>query len=540
MIKIFFLTLFFLLIPTQTSAFSIFQFTEKNNQSVVTNFTGAQEYFNSRECSLNRFTNPYLWSFEKTLDEMLGLCTKEKVVYVSTEGNDLSNGSLCSDQQTYNCGPVATIQHAIDISEDNGTVRIFPGTYYQNFVINKPLAVESYDHKNKAVVDASYSYQPFSDSAYHYAARITHENTSLKNIHFKNYANQDGNVCPLNCKQNVGIEVAGSFGGNIVKNVLIEKNLLTDIIYPKLGSAKGALPIFVYGFEDTDEEAVSNITIRDNELTQNAPSGSWQGNAILLISNVKNSIVENNYIHNFISSGWSNGHYLALEPGGNVTMHSTLDGPEGMPVELDHPRNIIFRNNKVERGGGAIPTCFYNMGAQNILVESNIFNGCHYGVNIATEEVPQGLNEEGVNNNLSSDTKIINNIILNSFQGDIQVGNPAGVVNPSYKSVKNTTIIGNLLVSTSTDATVRYRILLRPGNIGTNIFAHNTIVSNAFLLFRDNTTTTNSFISDNNCWENTSSTVAYPYTYNFLYKNFATYQSSSGQDINSQFGSCLE
>lgn len=533
------LLLLFLLIPIQASAFSILNFTQKNNQNIIFNPSGAQEYFNSKSCSLNRFTNPYVWAFGRTLDEMLGLCSEEQAITVSTEGNDDNSGKSCMGVMTDNCGPVATIQRAIDISEDNGVVRIMPGTYMQNFYINKPLTVQSADPKNRAIIDASESYAISSSSSYHYAVRVVHENVVVKNLHIKNNANQSGNVCPLNCKQNVGIEVAGSFGGEIVKNVIVEDNLLTDILYPKLGTAKGALPIFVYGFEDTDEEAVSNITIRNNELHSNSPSGSWQGNAILLISNVKNSIVENNYIHDFVSSGWSNGHYLALEPGGNVTMHSNLDGPNGMPVELDHPRNIIFRENKVERGSGAIPTCFYNMGGQNILVESNIFNGCHLGINVATEEVPQGLTEEEINDNLSSDTKIINNIILNSFQGDIQVGNPAGIYNPSYKSVKNTTIIGNLLISTSTDATVRYRILLRPGNIGTNLFAHNTIISNAFLLFRDNTTSTNNFISDNNCWENTSSTVAYPFTYNFLYKNFATYQSSSGQDLNSQFNFCL-
>jgi len=60
-------------------------------------------------------------------------------IYVSTDGNDAWNGlSATYDPSTGN-GPKATIQNAVDTMDDNGTVYVAAGTYYENLLINKDV-----------------------------------------------------------------------------------------------------------------------------------------------------------------------------------------------------------------------------------------------------------------------------------------------------------------------------------------------------------------------------------------------------------------
>ncbi|MCC7550491.1 MAG: hypothetical protein KO316_03180 [Methanobacterium sp.] len=62
-----------------------------------------------------------------------------EIIYVSTDGNDAWNGlSATYDPSTGN-GPKATIQNAVDTVDDNGTVYVAAGTYYENLLINKDV-----------------------------------------------------------------------------------------------------------------------------------------------------------------------------------------------------------------------------------------------------------------------------------------------------------------------------------------------------------------------------------------------------------------
>ena len=279
---------------------------------------------------------------------MLEMMEAQNTYYVSTTGNNASNGSFNA--------PWKTIQFGVQQLSPGDVLNIFGGVYEEKINIDVSgtsgnyITIQNYQNEN-VVIDAINSPNPYpilwTDNAY---LRI--EGLHLTN-NIQNYAE--------------GLAIRGA-----AHHIEILNNKVSNIKFDADPNAPvnfitNAVPFGVLGNLATD--SVHNILIKGNEIFNNQTGYSEN---LTLGGNVSGFIVEENIVHDNTNIG--------IDVTGNY-------GQSPNPI-YDNGRNGIIRNNIVyncfadySAGAG-----IYVDGGKNLVIENNISHHNGYGGEIGCEE----------------------------------------------------------------------------------------------------------------------------------------------------------
>lgn len=312
--------------------------------------------------------------------------TTGSTYYVSPDGYDGNYGSFSS--------PWRTIQHAADVSSAGDTVYVMGGNYNEKITITKSgspgnyITFAPYPRQNATIDGTGISLDMWE---------------GLVRILGASYINISG-FRIINSKF-MGIMVTSDYLTNFSTNIIIEKNLISNI-------ASSAILI-----EDGKE-----ITIDGNEITkaQTMEGLSQHIHETISLVNVDGFEIKNNklYQNNFESidakEGTSNGNIHHNDISQHQSAGIYLDSWSGASHDIEVFSNRIFDGRASGRG---IALAVENGGSlKNIKVYNNlIYHNAATGIDISWYS-------NGIVDNISiTDNTIYNNGLIDSWGGGISV-----------------------------------------------------------------------------------------------------------------------
>lgn len=329
--------------------------------------------------------------------KVLHVETATKTYYVSKKGSDTGKGTKND--------PFKTIQKAINIAKAGSTIYVKDGTYREAITFKRTGTKDNYitlkalnSHKAKITLKKGAS-GPIIDLNGKSFIRI--EDFDIGNVTAK--------------------EVYGIFIGQGVKNVIIKNNKIHDIKTNMPNNADyGANGILCFGEGKTEEKAIQDIEITENEVYNNVTGWS---EAISIAGNAKNIKVTKNTVHDNTNIG--------IDFYGNASYCKT--------AELDQPRfceasdNIVY-NCKCSYADNA---GIYVDGARDTVIKNNKVYSNFYGIEVGSEE---GYGKD--NSTPVKGIKVYGNTIYNNSSGGIRIG---GFATNVSGTVMNSEIYNNTL-----------------------------------------------------------------------------------------------
>jgi len=235
----------------------------------------------------------------------------------------------------------------------------------------------------------------------------------------------------------------------------------------------------------------------------------------------------NGNVQNFVVS------YNTIHDNNNIGM-DTIGfegaGPEGFDQATngDVYGNIIYRNSAInnagEQGGsqngGYDEDGLYCDGCNQVVFERNTVYANDIGIEAASE----------IQGELSSNVIIRNNLVYGSNSAGMTVG---GYAKTGTGGSENITLVNNSLYNNDLQQTGsgEFQIQYRATGI---VFENNIVYAGAQGLFLHGYVAGSGVTLNNNDYYTTGSTTSFMLN-NKLYSSFATYQSKTGQDLNSVF-----
>ena len=320
-------------------------------------------------------------------------------IYVSPEGNDDDSGT--EDK------PFKTIQKALDTVEAGGTIYVREGSYS---ALN---TFSSSGKKGKYITLKNYPGEKP-------RLTMTHEDGAIISLDGNDYIIIEGfEICDFSSDIAYGILLDSD-----ESNIIIRNNIIHDICTTDPSENGEANAILCYGEGITEDAAINNILIENNDIYNNVTGWS---EAVSVARNAKYVDIVNNTVHDNTNIG--------IDFYGNA-------GYCTMP-ELDQPRFCTAVGNVVYNSKCDYAECagIYVDGARDIVVEENEVYGNMYGIEIGSEELKLDFPVKNVivRNNLVydnpfggiraggfdvdttgyvTDTKIYSNTLRNNGDGD--------------------------------------------------------------------------------------------------------------------------
>lgn len=193
-------------------------------------------------------------------------------------------------------------------------------------------------------------------------------------------------------------------------NIYIENNKICEIVTTKPNGSGESNAILCLGEGTTEETAIRNIYIKNNQIYNNV--NGWSEN-ISIAGNCENVIVEGNTIKDCTNIG--------IDFYGNAGYCSNPD--------LDQPRNCKAINNTVTNCVCSYADCagIYVDGAHDIEIIGNHVYRNQYGIEVGSEEAPK--NENGTVRNITIEkNEICDNTVTGLMIGGYTKDSKTGVV----------------------------------------------------------------------------------------------------------------
>lgn len=320
-------------------------------------------------------------------------------IYVSPEGNDADSGT--KDK------PYKTIQKALDTVKAGGTIYVREGIYS---ALN---TFSSSGKKDKYITLRNYPGEKP-------RLTMTHEDGAIISLDGNDYIIIEGfEICDFSSAIAYGILLDSD-----ESNIIIRNNKIHDICTTDPSENGEANAILCYGEGTTEDAAINNILIENNDIYNNTTGMS---EAISVAGNAKYVDIVNNTVHDNTNIGidfYGNAGYCPVP---------ALDQPRFCTAA----RNIVY-NSKCDYAECA---GIYVDGARDIVVEENEVYDNMYGIEIGSEELNPDFPVKNVivRNNLIydnpfggiraggfdvettgyvTDTRIYNNTLINNGEGD--------------------------------------------------------------------------------------------------------------------------
>lgn len=232
-----------------------------------------------------------------------------------------------------NSGNFSTIQEAIDISNENDTIYVFNGTYYENIIINKSISLIG-ENMNGVVISGSNNlYGILIRSSWINISGFTIENSKvglyIMNSKFS-FNNISGNIFSNNWE---GIRFVNSSDNILSNNFIWNQSSFGIVCYES-----------------------NNNLVKDNQIQENAKGvffGKWSNGNIIVNNNISKSdigifldfsnfnLVNNNTI--FQSNSY--GIYLYYSKNNNISLN-VIEGNKNSGFYLSNSDENDFYLNK--------------------------------------------------------------------------------------------------------------------------------------------------------------------------------------------------
>jgi hypothetical protein len=444
-----------------------------------------------------------------SIEQDVVTCTK----YVATDGSDASPNDGSSAH------PWKHIQYALNTATAPGTtICLKPGTYDEQFGINYSGSESGgYITLTK---DPSVSGEVTIDgTSGSYSAVITVNAESYIDISNLNIVNRGSTGCST-CYV-VGIWL-GDFGGTYATphhHVRIHDNTISEI--EPTSETQISLPLFLFSWNTS--ASIHDISIANNEFLESDTNWTVEGGGITtglihIAGNVTDFEIRDNHFRDSDSNG--------IDTGGNQV---------GLNL---HPKRGVFRGNFFDGVGSAdaIPqtenidyaAAIYLQATERMLVEQNYFEGCGYGVDVATEGASGVTSPHEAN-----ETWIRDNVFLDTVAVDFEVAIPSG-----YLPVHSTAFTNNTIYRMSSGSST-YSIYVSGagsaylGSSGSAI-TNNIVFTNGRALWVIEDPSDDPLLVDTNYW---GATATNPYHWGSSSSStdgsYSAYRTATGHDAES-------
>lgn len=288
--------------------------------------------------------------------------TSDYIIFVD---NDYTNNT-----EGWNITCFNKIQDAIDVANENSTIFVYEGEYFENIILNKSVLLDSKD-KNNTIINGNNTI---------FAVRILSSNIIFKNFTIKNakigiYINGTGKYYGNIIEKNIiinnsnGIYLSNSSNNTIFDNVLknnsegiqlyisSKNNISKNVI---VNNKAGGIDLW----EKSTDNIISNNLIFDNE--KGIFFGRWSNSNIIINNNISNSsegfYLDYSFTNQFLKNNISNndlGFYLYNSNGNNATDNIISNNNYGFYL-FDSDDNDMINNSFSDNGedirlGGSPP-----------------------------------------------------------------------------------------------------------------------------------------------------------------------------------------
>jgi hypothetical protein len=423
------------------------------------------------------------------------------IFYVSTAGSDSNPGTLAS--------PWLTIQHAASTVQAGDTVYVLPGVYSESVNIGVsgsaaagPVTFASYLGQAGVIVDGTGLTLPTSGTQALFNI-VNQSYVTIQGFEIRNYTTANANATPA------GIWVSGAGG-----NIQLLNNLVHNITTTSEASGN-AFGIAVYG--SSASASIDSITISGNQVYDLKTGNSETVN---VDGNVTNFTISNNIIHDNDNIGIDAIGFEGVAPSPSVDF--ARDGE----ISGNTIYNISAINNPGE-GNQYDADGIYCDGCSNVVIERNLVYACDLNIEAASEH--SGHSAQYVT--------IRDNLVYNANSVGISIGGYASSVGGSqYVAIVNNTLFENDTKNTgSGEVQVQYYAT-------NNVFENNVVYATSQGLFLNNYTNSepDPVTADHNLYFSSVSSSSAEFLWNGTdYNGFSSYQSTTGEDPNSQYANPL-
>ena len=419
--------------------------------------------------------------------------------------------------------PLETIQYAVDQAVAGTTIVLLPGIYNERVRIkdksgspDRWITIKA-DKPGTATVTGSAPYE-----SENFLGTFELDGSAYIKISGLEITNNGSNYDTTATIRLAGIEINPS--GHHIR---IENNDIHSVNRREGTTEEYAYPIIAWSMKD-NATSIHHLEIVGNKIHNcitNTGDGKIYCEMIQLLGNIHEALVADNEVYCSQSSG--------ISVAGNYRGSNACDS---LSVENDRGRNLVIRNNTFRdmRDYGV-----YINGAKNILVEQNFIEYCGNGIGVLTETGAIDTTNKCGESLPTEKVWIRNNIVSKSTHSDLVLGMFS--THPTrnfYEPVKDIYVTNNTFWG-ATPSPGRSVIMLLPGILGQCRLVNNIVVSNGFLLTRndavgfDNTAT-----MDYNLWH---SVLQNPFRYGsrdtLPPRSFSHHRTHTRQDTNSLFAS---
>ena len=304
--------------------------------------------------------------------------------------------------------PFHSIQAAVNAATPGTAIIVHDGVYKENVKISHhdsgtasaPIWLISGDGPQAATIQAANSGKPVIQAL------------GVDNYVIQGFALQGG-------YDGVQFSQSGRDFSNLVKNVLIKGNVITDVAHDgiKIGQADNVQILDntiarVKGEEGIDLVSVYDVLIARNEISEVGGSSA----AIVAKGGSRNVMITDNHIHDVVGDG--------ISAGGNTSASSFRPGTLGLEA-----RNVDIIGNRVEDVGKRPVSV---RGAQDVdIVDNYLESSARYGNAVYVTHGSQSgkkvaTNDVLVSDNIVADTKSVLKIDAGNNNKIVQSGNGTG------------------------------------------------------------------------------------------------------------------
>jgi len=338
------------------------------------------------------------------------------LVYVDDDFNEVTPG--------WNITHFNNIQQAIDIIEENETIYVYNGIYYENLLINKSITLEG-ENNSSTIIDGNSS----GDVVF-----VTANYVDIKNFTIKN---------SYNSTYNFGILFFAA-NGNISNCIITDNGNGIELIYCE--------KINVYGniIRNNLEFGVSIWSVNDSKVFDNIIINN--GESGIRNYKSKGNIINNNFLKNNSKEGiydWYSSDSIVYN---NIVLETKeLDSNWGDGIEVAHSSNCTIEDNYVKNNEGV--GIILHVGSSNCSIINNIVDNNSAG---------RGIGAWGGFNGY-----IVGNMITNQSSSGIQV---SGVGEEDFNGIieRNTISQNYYGISIGTDNNISTSFEIRENRIFNN------------------------------------------------------------------------
>jgi hypothetical protein len=409
--------------------------------------------------------------------------------YVAKSGKDTNAGSFTA--------PWLTIQHAATSVTAGATVYVESGVYTEsvNFpasgTASNPITFASYPGQT-AVIDGT----GLGVSGTQGLINIVNQSyVTVSGFEIRNYTTKSASVTPA------GIWVTGSGSGVSLLNNLVHNITTTS---EKNGNAFG---IAVYG---TSATPITNLTISGNQV-YNLKTGNSE--SVNVDGNVTYFSITNNTVHDNDNIGIDAIGFEGVGPSGHdQAKYGEISG--NTVYNITSYGNPAYGNQYAADG-------LYCDGCEYVVFEQNDIHNCDLNMEAASEH--KGHN--------SSYVTIRNNLFYEANAVGVSIGGYAsGVGGSDHVVVVNNTLYNNNVKNQGAEFQIQYH------SGATNLFENNIVYAGTQNVWIYSYVSGSIATANWNLYYSTAGYVqgtSIRWGNKASYKNYAAYQSSTGQDANS-------